>query len=227
MKTAIITGATGNLGSAVIEKFKTLNYRIVATTTPKSAGAQLGAGVDAHPVDLTNEAATHAFVESVLQKYGGVDVALLLVGGYASGTVAQTDMLSVKKMLSLNFDTAFHVAQPVFQSMLARGYGRIVLVGSRPALNPKDARHSVGYAFAKSLLLRLAEVLNIEGATHNVLTTVVVPSTIDTPANRKDMPDADFTKWVSPATIADAMAIAVSGEADAWRESVIKVYGRA
>lgn len=227
MKTAIITGATGNLGSAVIEKFKTLNYQIAATVTPRSAGTDLGTGVDIHRVDLTDEVEARTFVESAIQKYQRIDVGLLLVGGYAPGSIEQTDASSIKKMIALNFDTAFHVVQPLFRSMLTRGYGRIVLVGSRPALNAKDARHNVGYALAKSLLFRLAEVLNVEGASHDVLTTVIVPSTIDTPDNRSNMPDADFTKWVTPAAIANAMAIAVSGEADAWRESVIKVYGRA
>jgi NAD(P)-dependent dehydrogenase (short-subunit alcohol dehydrogenase family) len=85
----------------------------------------------------------------------------------------------------------------------------------------------VAYGLTKSLLFRLAELMNDEAKGHNVVTTVVAPSTIDTPDNRKAMPDADYSKWVKPEAIADVIALHSSSVADIIREPVVKVYGNA
>lgn len=90
----------------------------------------------------------------------------------------------------------------------------------------KDANQSLGYALSKSLLFKLADSLNEAGASNNVTASVIVPSTIDTPANREAMPKSDFTTWVKPEEIADAMARLCSAETNAWRETVVKIYGR-
>jgi NAD(P)-dependent dehydrogenase (short-subunit alcohol dehydrogenase family) len=105
--------------------------------------------------------------------------------------------------------------------------GRIVLVGARPALQPRDGASNVAYGLSKSLVLRLAEILNAEGADHNVVTSVIIPSTIDTPDNRAAMPKADFTKWVRPEDIAATIAFILSQPAQMLREPVFKVYGDA
>ncbi len=111
--------------------------------------------------------------------------------------------------------------------MLQQGYGRIFLIGSRPGLDAKNGKGMVAYGLAKSLIFRLAELMNEEAKGHNVVTSVIVPSTIDTPQNRKSMPDANFDNWVKAEDIADVIAFYCSGEGKSLREPVIKVYGNA
>ena len=131
-------------------------------------------------------------------------------------------------MFAVNFDTAYFVARPVFDHMLTQSKGgRLIFVGSRPALQPKDGKNSVAYSLSKSLIFKLADILNAEGASKNVTASVIVPSTIDTEANRKAMPDNDFGTWVKPEEIAEAMAFLCSERGMSLRETVMKIYGRA
>ena len=229
MKTVIITGASGNLGKACVEKFLQEGYKVIVTVTPgKTLGFEVTGTVETFEADLTNEVSVEKVIANIIKQNNTIDAALLLVGGYASGGIKETDGAVLKKMFNLNFDTAYFVARPLFQQMLQQtNGGRIIFVGARPALSAKDAKRSLGYALSKSLLFKLADVLNEEGSASNVTASVVVPSTIDTPQNRQSMPKADFTAWVKPEEIADAMAHLCSAESNAWRETVVKVYGRA
>jgi NAD(P)-dependent dehydrogenase (short-subunit alcohol dehydrogenase family) len=228
MKTVIITGASGNLGKACVEKFVADGYNVIATVTPgKTLGFEVKGNVQTYDADLSEEKAVEVVLNQVIGKYKNIDAALLLVGGYASGGIAETDGATLKKMFSLNFDTAYFVARPLFQQMIKQATGgRIVFVGARPALRPKDANKSLGYALSKSLIFKLAESLNAAGSDKNVTAAVVVPSTIDTPVNRQAMPNADFSAWVKAEDIAAAMAQLCSIDATGWREAVIKIYNR-
>lgn len=228
MKTVIITGASGNLGKASVEKFIGEGYKVIATVTPgKTLGFEVKGDVETYEADLTDEKSVTGVISQIISKHKTIDAALLLVGGYASGGVKETDGAVLKKMFTLNFDTAYFVARPVFQHMLQQGSGgRLIFVGSRPALRAKEANKSLGYALSKSLIFKLADALNAAGSSSNVTASVVVPSTIDTPVNRQAMPNADFTAWVKPEEIADAMAHLCSSESNAWRETVLKIYGR-
>jgi NAD(P)-dependent dehydrogenase (short-subunit alcohol dehydrogenase family) len=140
------------------------------------------------------------------------------------GKIEATSGDDLKKQLALNFDTAYNVARPVYRHMVANNYGRIVLIGSRPALQPADGKNMIAYAMSKSLLFRLAEYINAESKGKNVTATVIVPSTIDTPPNRKSMPDADPSKWVKPGDLAEIMQFVISDSGSALRETVLKVY---
>lgn len=228
MKTVIITGASGNLGKASVEKFLAEGYKVITTVTPgKTLGFEVKGHVETYDADLTDENSVTDVISRIIAKHKTIDAALLLVGGYAQGGIKETDGTVLKKMFTLNFDTAYFVARPLFEQMMQQsGGGRIVFIGSRPALKPKDANKSLGYALAKSLVFKLAEALNAAGSSKNVVASVVVPSTIDTPVNRHAMPDADFTTWVKPEEIADAMAHLCSSDSNAWREPVLKIYGR-
>ncbi len=225
-KNVLITGASGNLGKAAVDKFLKEDYNIIATVT---LGKSLGYGdqVKTYEADLTNENAVATVIEKVIGEHSTLDAALLLVGGFAMGNIEKTDGASIKKMFALNFETAYYVARPVFQQMLKQsGGGRIVVVGSRPAFKPKDGKNTVAYSLSKSLIFRLAEILNAEGASKNVTASVIVPSIIDTPENRNAMPDSDFSKWVKPEDIADAMHYVCSSSGQALRETVLKVYNK-
>jgi NAD(P)-dependent dehydrogenase (short-subunit alcohol dehydrogenase family) len=109
--------------------------------------------------------------------------------------------------------------------MMKQNGGRIFLIGSRPGLDATDSKGMVAYGLGKSLIFRLAELLNDEGEAQGVVTSVVVPSTIDTPQNRKAMPKADFNRWVKPEEIADTIYYYASDAAKSIREPVIKMFG--
>jgi NAD(P)-dependent dehydrogenase (short-subunit alcohol dehydrogenase family) len=226
MNTIIITGAAGGLGTAVTKTFLDEGYNVIATVSNDSAKNNIPPHprLDVRAVNLTNEAETTAFVKSVIEKYHKIDAALLLVGVFAMGSMEATSGDDLKKMYALNFETAYYAARPLFKHMKDSGRGRIVFVGSRPALNPADGKSMVAYALSKSLLFNLADYMNEETKGTNVVTTVVVPSIIDTPVNRKVIPGADPSRWVKPQQIADIMKFICSETADVLRETVLKVY---
>lgn len=229
MKTILITGANGNLGAATVKKFLDNDYRVVATAR---SGSELGFAVghsnfELHQVDLADENAVTLFAKEAINLYGTIDGALFLAGGFATGNIEDTSGAELKKMFSLNFETAYFIARLVFQHMLQNNYGRIVFIGARGALLPEQGKTSLAYTLSKSLLFRLAELLNATAKGKNVTASVVVPSIIDTPPNRRSMPDADFSKWPTPEEIADVLEYICSEKNTALREPVYKVYGNA
>ena len=229
MQTVIITGANGNLGSAVTNAFLEKGYRVIATVINES----MHAGMPAHPnlqvatVDLNNEQATSDFLSAAIETHQKIDAALLLVGGFAMGDVYATTMADIQKQIALNFETAYHVARPLFRHMLEQGQGRLVFIGARPALEASQGKNLLAYGLSKSLLFKLAEYLNAEAKGKDVSATVVVPSTLDTPLNRKSMPDTDPAIWVKPSALAAILEFMVSDNAAPLRETVLKVYNNA
>lgn len=226
MKTVIITGANGNLGSAVTNTFLSKGYKVVATVINEDAKKDFAhsENLQVEVVNLTNEAETESFVRSAIEKYKTIDAALLLVGGFAMGNIYQTKTDDIKKQITLNFDTAYHLTKPLFQHMIENNNGRIVFIGSRPALNAPDGKNLIAYGLSKSLLFKLSEYLNEEAKGKNVTSTVVVPSTLDTPLNRKNMPDANPGNWVKPEALADILEFVVSEKSSPLRETILRVY---
>ena len=227
MKTALVTGASGNLGQEVIRKFITEGYNVVGTVIPNDP-VSLEFNNDRFEkviADLMSEDNSQRLVLSVISKYGGVDAAILTVGGFAMGNMTETKTSDILKQYKLNFETTYNVARPVFIQMLKQNNGRIFLIGSRPGLEAKSGKGMIAYGLAKSLIFRLAELMNQEGKHHNVVTSVIVPSTIDTPQNRRSMPDADPNNWVKAEEIANTIFYYCSDASRAIREPVIKIYG--
>ncbi len=228
-KTVLITGASGNLGKAVVHKFLSEGYEVIVTVTPgKSLGYSVEGEIYKYEADLTNERSVDSVIKTIISTHSTLNAATLLVGGFAMGNIINTDGEALKKMFSVNFDTAYYVARPLFNHMLTQpDGGKLIFVGARPALRAKDAKNSIAYALSKSLIFKLADLLNAEGASKNVTASVIVPSTIDTQTNRKAMPEKDFTTWVKPEDIANAMAFLCSSTAAPLRETVLKMYNRA
>lgn len=228
-KTIIITGANGNLGAATVKKFLEQGYKVVAVDHSDShLGFAAGQpGFEWQPVDLANEAAAEAFIRGLIAAHGQVDGALLLVGGFAMGDIAATDGEALRKMYSLNFETAYFIARPLFLHMLEKGYGRLVFIGARPALRPEQGKATLAYSLTKAMLFQLADLLNATAKGKNVVAAVVAPSTIDTPLNRSSMPQANPADWVKPEQIADTLEFICSEKGSALRESVYKVYNNA
>jgi NAD(P)-dependent dehydrogenase (short-subunit alcohol dehydrogenase family) len=228
-KTAIVTGASGNLGQAVIKKFISEGFFVIGTVLPNDllVSNYPKESFESVAVDLLDEEASRKFVEFVVTKFGRLDVAVLTVGGFAAGKISETATRDIAKQYKLNFETAYNIAQPSFVKMINQNNGRIFIIGSRPGLDAKSGRGMVAYGLAKSLVFRLAELLNDEAKGQNVVTSIVVPSTIDTETNRKAIPHGDFDSWVKAEQIADVIFYYSSEAASALREPVIKVYNNA
>jgi NAD(P)-dependent dehydrogenase (short-subunit alcohol dehydrogenase family) len=229
MKTAIVTGASGNMGQAVVKKFIDEGYNVIGTIIPNDPVPLdfPGDKFEKVIVDLMSEDDSSKFVNTIISKYGSVDAAVLTVGGFAMGSVAETKTSDVAKQYKLNFETAYNVARPVFAQMQKQSSGRIFIIGSKPGLSSVNSKGMIAYGLAKSLIFRLAELMNAEARGTNVVTSVIVPSTIDTPQNRKAMPDSDPGKWVKPEAIADVIYFYCTDQASVLREPVIKVYNNA
>ena len=229
MKTAIVTGASGNLGQAVVKQFLGKGYYVIGTIIPNDPVTIdiKDKNFETVIADLMNEEASQKFVGSVVAKQASIDAAILTVGGFAMGKIADTKTSDVVKQIRLNFETAYNVARPLFNQMMKQNNGRIFMVGSRPGSDMHNSKGMAAYGMAKSLIFRLAELMNDEAKGNNVVTSVIVPSTIDTHQNRQSMPDADFSKWVTAEAIAETIYFYCTPEASVIREPVIKVYNNA
>lgn len=226
MKTAIVTGASGNLGQAVVKKFIEEGYRVIGTTEPNDPIAVKisSPNYEEIVVDLRNEDNTAKFIHSIITRYKKIDTVILTVGGFVMGNIEATTSADIMEQYKLNFETAYHVARPCFTQMMKQESGRIFLIGSKPGLSSAYSKGMIAYGLVKSLIFRLAELLNDEAKGKNVVTNVIVPSTIDTPENRHSMPDADFKKWVKPEDIASVIFYYCADQAAILRENIIKVY---
>lgn len=217
------------MGRQVVKKFLAEGYKVIGTVIPSDPVKTdiTDSNFETVVVNLDDEENAKRFIDSVIEKHGTIDAAVLTVGGFAMGSIAETTTADIMQQYKLNFETAYNTARPVFMQMIKQNNGRIFLIGSRPGLSMKNAKGMVAYSLAKSLIFRLAELMNDEAKGKNVVISVVVPSTIDTPQNRKSMPDADSSKWVKAEQIADVIYFYCSEKGNVLREPVIKVYNNA
>ncbi|MFC5411062.1 SDR family NAD(P)-dependent oxidoreductase [Larkinella bovis] len=228
MSTVLLTGGAGGLGRSITQNLLKNGHTVVATLEPGGHRLDPQPNLITHELDLTDEAGCRALVRKVADEHGSIDAAILLVGGFAMGSIAETDFAAIEKMFRLNFQTTYQVVRPVFEQMTQQaGGGRFVMVGARPALTPSAGKHMVAYALSKSLVIQLSEMLNAEGKDKNIVSTALVPSVIDTPTNRKAMPDADPASWVKPEEIAELIDFVTFGSGKMLRESILKVYNNA
>ena len=226
-KTAIITGVAGNLGKAVTKKFIDEGYYVVGTILNKSVAAySQQSSFEEVTLDLLDEKNCQKFVDDVVEKQGEINVAVLTAGGFTMGNIDSTTVAEMYKQYQLNFETAYNMARPIFLQMMKQYSGRIFLIGSRAGLETSNSKGMIAYSLSKSLIFRLAEIMNAESKGKDVVTSVIVPSTIDTPQNRESMPKVDFSSWVRPAEIADTIFFYSSDEATSVREPLIKMYNK-
>ncbi len=223
----LITGAGGSLGRACVQQFLDKGHHVIAILSPGKILDVKTESSSTYNANLTDEEDTHKTIRQVISDHGQIDIALLLVGGFAMGTIKETNSAQVKKMIDLNFSTTFHVAQKIFEQMSKQKSGRLVFVGAKPSLEPKAGKGLIAYSLSKTLIFKFAELLNEEGKDNNVVATVIVPSVIDTEANRNAMPKVDPDNWVKPEQIAEIIEFATSEKGSKLREPILKIYGNA
>ncbi|NWF67642.1 MAG: SDR family NAD(P)-dependent oxidoreductase [Chloroflexi bacterium] len=232
-KVVIVTGATGNLGRAVVQRFASEGARLVLVDRNAEAIEKYvtEAGIRDYLPSITdagNPESVEAMIAAVEQKYGQIDVLAHTVGGYDAGkAVHEAGSLEVyEKMMNLNVRPIYVLAGRVARYMVEKGApGKIVVVLARAAL--KGGKGSGAYTASKAAALRVVESMAAELRDMGINVNGVAPSIIDTPLNRKDMPNADFEKWVKPAQLADAIAFLASDAAHAVHGTMLEVYGRA
>lgn len=230
MKSIIITGAAGNLGRVVTKYFAQNGYKIYAALglgeNSRHFKEEIGlADIDTQFVNLADETIAEGFVKGIIAKDKNVEAAICLVGGWEHGLLTDTRAYHFEKMMNLNFYTAFNVARPLMDFFeRERNSGQFIFISARPAIVPLEAINNVAYSMSKSMVLRLAEIINAQGEPHNIKASVIVPSLIDTANNRAMNPDANPADFVSPLSIAETIEFLISEKGDNFRETVVKMY---
>jgi NAD(P)-dependent dehydrogenase (short-subunit alcohol dehydrogenase family) len=228
-RVAVVTGGTGALGSAVTLRLLADGATVAVPYVVERERDDLAERVPtadvprlllAH-VDVTDEAAFRAFADGLRERHGRLDILVALVGGFAGGGLLETDRATWDHMLALNLTSAYTAARIVVPPMLAAGHGRIVLTGSRSVVPPVGG--FIAYTVAKAGVIALAQALAAELRGRGVTVNAVLPSTMDTPANRAAMPDADRRAWTPVGSVAAAIAALVRDDADHVTGSLVTV----
>jgi NAD(P)-dependent dehydrogenase (short-subunit alcohol dehydrogenase family) len=226
-KAVLIADGTGGLGVAVTQAalaqgaVVTVTYLVDAELEPARAAAGVGAAVTFVKADVGSEAA----VQTLIAGLPRVDALIQLVGGFAMSPTAETTLADFQRQLDINLITTFLLCKHVWPKMQLQDYGRIVTIGSRTAVAP--SAQTAAYAASKAGVIALTQAIADETRGTGVTANCVLPSVIDTPANRRAMPTADQTHWVKPASLAGVILFLASEAARDQRGAVIPVYGSA
>ena len=233
-KLVLVAGGTGGLGRAVSRAFLEEGARVVVTYREQKeldaleASAQ-GSSIDVHQiegrrVDVTDETAVRALIDRILAEHGRLDVLVNTVGGYAGGVnLWELETKVFDQMLALNLRSGYVLSRATIPAMLKQKHGTIVNVASKAALD-----HSAGaaaYAASKAGALALMDSLAAEVKGTGVRVNSILPSIIDTEANRKAMPNAEFAKWPKPQDIARVILFLCSDDARVIHGAALPVYG--
>jgi NAD(P)-dependent dehydrogenase (short-subunit alcohol dehydrogenase family) len=217
----LVSGADGNLGSAVVEKLQSEGHGIYGIFGNKEKAQNPEEKFKKDSIDLTNPEAAADAVEEAKKAFGEINGAVLTVGGYAGGGIKDVTIGDIHDQIKLNFDTAFNLVKPLLEKM-PKG-SQLFLIGAKPVLSANDLKNVVSYGLAKQLIFSLADIINADFSEHQISAHVVVPSIIDTPPNRDAMSDMNFDDWVKPEQIAETISHYL--QHPELREGVIKVYG--
>jgi NAD(P)-dependent dehydrogenase (short-subunit alcohol dehydrogenase family) len=232
-RVALITGGTGGLGRAVTLHFLREGARCaVPYRSPverdelSQEAAPYGDRLFCFRADLLRAEELDALVAAVLERFGGIEILLNLAGAFTGGTtVAETDPAAFDRMLDLNLRSVFLVSRAVIPHLVRRGGGKILSVAARAALQGSAGLGA--YAASKAGVITLTQSMADELRDANVQVNCILPSIIDTPANRRAMPNADPSRWVDPAEIARVLAFLASDESRVISGAAVPVYGRA
>jgi NAD(P)-dependent dehydrogenase (short-subunit alcohol dehydrogenase family) len=221
---AIVTGANGALGTDVVKALLGAGATVVGVARSIAAGEAHDSRFCPVSADLTDPEQVRAHVSSVAEQFRKIDILVHVMGGFAGGTsVAETDDDTWKKMMDLNLNAGFYVLRAVIPVMRRGGHGRIIAIGSRQAVQP--GADVAAYAASKAALVSLVQTVALENKDKNIRANVILPGTMDTPANRAAMPKANFGKWVKTSHVAD-LVVMLAGEAGGdMTGAAIPIYG--
>jgi len=237
-KVAIITGGTGALGRVIVNKFAEAGMKVYIPVRSlkdfmesfddsQSEGGEFKGLLKRFglPCDATNEAEVKEFCDNVVKQEKRIDYLVNTVGGYhPKRMIADTDTELIQQQLKLNFYTTFFFTKYALTYFKINNFGRVISIGAKPALEATAGKFA--YSFSKAGVVNLMQTLAEEHKELNITFNSIIPSIIDTPANRESMQNQDFSTWVNPTDIADTCLFLLGDGAKSFRGNVIKMYGR-
>ena len=234
-KVAIVTGATGSLGRVVAKLLLDQGARVVSTHRGEEKLRELGDFVGSLKdtlvsiqTDVTDENSVQALFQQVLSRYGHVDILLNIAGAFRGGAdVVNTKTSDWDFLMNINLKSAFLCSKAALPHMIEQNYGKIVSVSARTAIEKRYRIKDGAYAISKAGIIILTETIAEEVKKYDINVNCILPSTIDTPENRRNFPTADFSKWVRPEQVAEVMLFLASDESKIISGASIPVYGKA
>jgi len=234
-KVAVVTGATGSLGKVVAKVLLDQGARVVSTHRGEEKLKELSDFVGGSKdqlvsvqTDVTEENSVQALFQQVISQYGRVDILLNIVGAFKGGTeIVNTKVSDWDFELNVNLKSAFLCSKAALPQMIKQNYGKIVSVSSRSAAEKRYRVKDGAYAVSKAGIIVLTETMAEEVKKYDINVNCILPSTIDTPDNRRNFPNADFSKWVRPEEVAEIMLFLISHESKTISGASIPVYGKA
>ncbi|MEI7712134.1 MAG: SDR family NAD(P)-dependent oxidoreductase [Rhodospirillales bacterium] len=226
-KVFVVTGAAGNVGSALAQHLASKGARVAAVDTVKERLETVVAGLPGaghlalSAYDLQDSAATVALVAHIVATVGQLNGVGTTVGGFAMAKLADAGLDQWDKMFALNVKTTWNIYRAAVPAIRAAGGGAMVGIGSAAGL--RGSGEMAAYAATKSAVMRLTESLADELRSDTIRVNAVLPTTIDTPQNHADMPGADSSRWVKPAAIAEVMGFLLSDASRAVSGQLLQV----
>jgi len=224
-KVVLVTGANGGLGIYLTQAFLDAGATVIGSSRSIRQSDLEGSAFIAVATEISNRENARALVDQVVSRFGRLDVLAHTVGGFAGGQpIADMDDETFQGMLDVNLNSVFHILRAAIPPMRQTGNGRIIAIGSRAALEPGAG---VGaYSASKAAMVSLVKTVALENKDVGLTANVILPGTMDTPANRKAMPKADVSKWVKPASVAELVVWLAGGAGKDVNGAAIPVYGK-
>lgn len=223
-RVVLITGAKGGLGSFVTERFLGAGATVVGASRSISTGDFSASNFVPLPVDFNKASAVREAIESIVSRFGKLDVLVHVLGGFAGGqSIAETDDETWEQMRDLNLTSAFYVLRAAIRHLRRSGRGRFIAIGSLTAVQPHPGLGA--YVIFKSALATLVRTVALENKDSGLTANMILPGTMDTPSNRKAMPAADFSKWLQPGAVADLALWLADDRSTQLTGSVIPIDG--
>src|SRR6266699_878471 len=223
-RVVLVTGANGGLGTYETQAFLDAGATVVGTSRKIQQSDFNNSNFTALPAEISTREGAQTLVDQVVARFGRLDVLAHTVGGFAGGqSIADTDDATFQRMFDLNLNCVFHILRAAVPPLRKTGDGRIIAIGSRAALEPGAG---VGaYSASKAALVSLMRTVALENKDAGITANVILPGTMDTPANRRDMPGADVGTWVQPASVASLIVWLAGDAGKDVTGAAIPVYG--
>ena len=224
-KVVLVTGANGGLGTYVTQAFLDAGATVIGTSRKIQQSDFNNPNFTALAAEISTREGAKVLVDQVVARFGKLDVLAHTVGGFAGGqSITDTDDATFQRMFDLNLNSVFHILRAAIPPLRRAGAGRIIAIGSRAALEPGPG---VGaYSASKAAMVSLIRTVALENKVAGVTANVILPGTMDTPANRNAMLNADFSKWVRPETVASLVTWLAGDAGKDVNGAVIPVYGK-
>ncbi len=224
-KIVLITGAKGGLGTAVTETFLDAGAIVIGASRSIEDSDFPRPNFRALPVDFTKPQSVEPAIRSIIERHGRLDMLIHILGGFAGGqSIDQTSDETWHQMLDLNLNSAFYLVRKAIPHLRKSAHGRLIAIGSLAARQPQ--RNLGAYVVSKAALATLVQTVALENADSALTANVILPGTIDTAANRKSMPGADFSAWVPPRNIAELVLWLADEQASHVNGAAISIEGK-